>query len=331
MTFTRTQITSTNDADTPRVVHLGGDVIWYVYRRIDQGLYLQRETAGVRGPEIQIAIPVDAIDVVVDPDGVRAWIYFVTDGSLRRIEVTDKTETPTGQAVQRNSAWYERAEVHAGGAGLDLVWGFPDPASGAIRRDDDPRSVYPPTIAAFDSGIPGTRTIIIQAGPVRFGSVVKFRLYRDTDPDGAGFQLFAEVPLPAGAPFAVIDVPAPVGAERFVWAATSVSRPPLAEETSFSNLVVETIRSPGSLMRDSGGGGGLDARWGLTDRIPVKVATPLVSEPLASGGPGLDARWGLTDRTPLKYATAPVSEPLAGGGPGLDSRWVLDGVGVINP
>lgn len=125
--------------------------------------------------------------------------------------------------------------------------------------------------------------------------------------------------------------PAPVGAERFVWAATSVSRPPLAEETSFSNLVVETIRSPGSLMRDSGGGGGLDARWGLTDRIPVKVATPLVSEPLASGGPGLDARWGLTDRTPLKYATAPVSEPLAGGGPGLDSRWVLDGVGVINP
>lgn len=330
MTFTRTQITSSNDADSPRVVHLGGDVIWYVYRRIDKGLYLQREAAGVRSTEIQIAIPVDHIDVVVDPDGIRAWIYFVTDGALRRIEVTDKNETPTGQAVQRNSAWYERAEVHAGGGGFDAVWGFPDPATAAIRRDDDPRAIYPPNLASFDSGAPGLRTLIIQAGPVRFGSLVKFRLYRDMDHAGSGFALYADVPLPAGAPFAVINVPAPTGSQRFVWAATAVARPPLGEETSFSNLVIETARPPGSLMLGSGGATGLDTRWSMTDRVPVKVAPPIVSEPLAAGGPGLDTRWGMTDRPPLKYASPTV---IASGtaGAGLDSRWVLDGIGVINP
>jgi hypothetical protein len=331
MTFNRTEITTTNDADNPRVVHLGSDTIWYVYRRTpNAGLYLQREVNNVRGPETLIADPVTALDVVVDPDGTRAWIYFVTDGSLRRIEVTDKTEHPTNQAVQRNSGWYERIEVHAGGHGLDTIWGFPDPSSGAVRRDDEPLAIYPPTIAIFEGG-PGIRTILIQAGPVRYGSILKFRVYRDADPAGAGFQLYGEVPYPPGAPFVVIDVPAPVGAQRFVWAATTVGRPPVARETCFSNRVIETVRSPGSLMRGSGGAMGLNSAWTLTDRTPVKLATPPDSFPLAGGAMGLNHQWTITDRTPIKYALPVDSFPLAGGAMGLDTRWIADGVGIINP
>lgn len=327
----RTRITFTDDASKPHALRLSATIVWYAYKRADGGLYLQRSVSGVLGSEILIATPVSELDAVVDPDDSRAWICFVTDGSLRCIEITDKTETPTTQAVQRNSGWYERLELHAGGVGLDSILGFPDPSSGSIRRDDGPLSIYPPSIYLFESTTPGTRAMLIQISTVRYGSILKFRVYKDEDPGGAGFQLYGEVPYPYGAPFVLVNVPAPVGAQRFVWAATVVGRPPISRESCFSNRVIETAQSPGSMSQGSGGAMGLDTRMTHTDRTPVKLALPTDSNPLSGGAMGLDTKWTQVDHTPIKLSLPQDSNQLSGGALGLDTRWVLDGIDILNP
>jgi len=319
MTFNRTKITTSNDTDTPRVVHLGSDVIWYVYRRADKGLYLQREAAGVRGLEVLVALPVTTLDVAIDPGGLKAWIYFVTDGSLRRIEVTDKTETPTTQAVQRNSGWYERLLLAAPGMGVGSS--FP------------PTELLPPIIGLFDSTTPGQRALIIIPSAINIGRVAYFRLFRDTNPAGAGFQLYATLPLALGATFVLLDVPAAVAPQRFAWLATAVrSDPGRFLESDFSNFVVDKGQVEGDIVR-AAIGMGVNQTWDTIDRTPIKFAAPTDNYNFNGHiGMGVNQTWDPVDRTPIKYAAPTDSYNFNGHiGMGVNASWSLNGVDVLNP
>lgn len=313
MTFVRTKITSTNDTAHPRVVHLGSDVIWYVYRRVDRGLYLQRESAGVRSAEVLIATPVDALDVIVDPDDIRAWIYFVTDGSLRALQVTDKTETPTVQAVQRNAGWYVRSEftVAAGSSG---TW--------------TTTSITPPAIALVEVDLI-TRAIVTSIPTLAVGRVAFVRVYRMQDHDGLGWQPYGSpVLVPFGAPYVVIEVPATNYPFETRWAVTSIRLDPSFDESAFSNIQIDLGTPPGDLIRGRIAAGA-HSSWTLVDKTPVKLSGIPDTSPVDLGS-GTGATWTLVDKPPVKYAGVPDSYANVVAS-GVDASWILDGSDVLNP
>jgi hypothetical protein len=317
MTFSRTKITTSNDTDLPRVVHLGLNVIWYVYRRADRKLYLQREAAGARGAEVEIAQFVSAVDVAIDPGGLKAWIYFVTDGSLRRIEVTTTSETPSTQAVQRNDGWYERVLVRPS-MGTDSAF--------------TPTEIGAPTIALFDSGSPLTRTLVAIPPSVNIGRVSFLRIYRALSIAGAGFQLYATLPL-LGAPYAVVDVPAATSpAAPVSWIADAVRDESGRYLVSrFSSVVVDKAQADGDIVRMRLSMGS-ESGWTSVDRPPIKFAAPTDSYPFAGPSMGSESGWTSVDRPPIKFA-APTDSYLFAGVPsmGSDSRWTSNGIDVLNP
>lgn len=320
MTFSRTKITTTNDADLPRVVHLGSNVIWYVYRRANLRLYLQREAAGARGAEIEIAQFVSAVDVAIDPGGLKAWIYFVTDGSLRRIEVTTIAETPSTQAVQRNDGWYERVKVQAPGMGVDS--NFP------------PVEIGTPVIGLFDSGSPSTRSLLAIAPTTKIGRVSYFRIYRALSMAGAGFQLYATVQLRIGEGFIVLDVPAAVSPSSPVSWICDVVRDEVGRYlvSPFSNTATDKGQVDGDLVRMRVSMG-VNQTWDAIDRPPIKLATPQDNYPFGSvPSMGANQSWSQIDRDPIKLATPTDSYTFSGApSTGADSRWTANGFDILNP
>lgn len=302
MTFTRSRITTSDDCDVPRVASLGSGVVWYAYRRsADKGLYVQRELNGVMGAETLIAAPVDYIDVAVDQDDARAWIYFTCDGALRAIEVTDKTEALGPQIFQRGQGWHERISTRAlGGAGVVNAMGFTDEFTSAFRLDDGPVEVYPPTISVLDIGSPTQALLVIEPRPVTFGVVNKFRVFRQTDHDGAGWGWYSDVALPTELTQVTLTVPRSAYPAVSEWVATAV-RYHYPEESAWSNVV-----------RD--------------DQLGETVRT------LGLGGAGVGHDYALVDKTPIKIS-APTEYVGFGklGGAGVGHRWTVNGIDIITP
>lgn len=327
-----TKITLTNDTDGARVLHLGSGVTWYVYARANRGLYLQRVASGVFGPETLVALPVDEIDVIIDPDGTRAWIYFTCDGALRAIEVTTLTETPGTQVFQRGQGWHERIEARAfGGPGLVNVMGFTDELTSAFRVDDGPVEVYPPTISVLDIGSPTQALLVIEPRPVTFGVVNKFRIFRQSDHDGAGWAWYSDLALPPGATQASLIVPRAVQPTVYEWVATAV-RFAYPEESAWSNVVRDDQLGE-SVRSGNMGGAGVGHDYALVDKSPIKISVPTEYVGFQKlGGPGVGHTFGLTDKTPIKIS-APTEyvgfQKL--GGPGIGHRWTVNGVDIITP
>lgn len=325
-----TRITFTDDADVPRVAHLGATVVWYAYRRAaDKGLYLQRGIGGVLGAETLIAAPVDKIDMIVDPDNVRAWIYFTTDGALRCIEVTDKTETPTVQVFQRGQGWYERLEGGLGGVGIPADFGFLDEITGAYRVDDGPVELYPPTLALLDIGSVTHLLLVIARGSVHYGRVDKFRVFRRDDHDGPGWGWHADVALPTGD--TVVSLPVPRGLLPAVrqWAATAVRLVPLYE-SAWSNVVTES--EPGDAAVGKFGGLGVGGSWATVDLVPAKNAATDSYQARRHGGAGVEHSATFTDKTPIKNNAGTDEYPThRHGGSGVGGRWAVNGFEIITP
>lgn len=329
----RTRITFSNDTDRPHVVHLGATVAWYVYRRdADKGLYLQRAVGAVLGPETLIAAPVDRVDMLVDPDGLRAWIYFTCDGALRCIEVTTLTETPSTQVFQRSPGWHERISTRAlGGAGIASAMGFTDLLTSAFRVDDGPVEVYPPLISLLDVGSPTQALLVIEPSTILFGVIGKFRVFWQSDYDGAGWAWYSDVPLPAGSPQVSLLVPRATSPTVNEWVVTAV-RFHYPEESAWSNIVRDSTLGE-AVITQGLGGAGLGHSYGLVDKSPIKISVPTENITLrALGGAGLGHAYGLVDKSPLKVNVPTENIDLhALGGAGLGHRWVINGTEIITP
>lgn len=115
MSGDRERITTTNDAVQARVAVLSGGVVWYGYRRADAGLYLQREIAGVRDPEVKVADAVAWFDLLLDPAGTTAWVVFMQDTVLVRFQVTNLATDPlTLASYTRQDHWTDAICVGGG-------------------------------------------------------------------------------------------------------------------------------------------------------------------------------------------------------------------------
>lgn len=312
-------------------MHLGSNVVWYAYRRIDGGLYLQKSVSGVLGPETLVAAPVDYIDTIIDTDGTRAWIYFTCDGALRAIEITTLTETPSTQVFQRSPGWHERANAGlGGGGGIISAFGFTDETDSSWRTDDGPVELYPPKISLLDVGSPTQLLLLIEPGSVTFGNVDKFRTFKMSDHDGAGWSWYSDVVLPGGAIQASLLVPKSVFPTVNQWVATAVRYRP-ADESAWSNIISEG--DFGDAVTSKLGGPGTEHSWDLTNKTPKKYASPNDEyAPGRLGGQGTENAWAQTNKTPKKYAS-PNDEYSVGklGGAGTLGSWALNGVGVITP
>jgi hypothetical protein len=325
----RTRITFTNDTSGSRALHVGSDVVWYVYLRATTttNLYLQRSVAGVFDPETLIAEHVDYVDTIVDSDNARAWIYFVSDEALRAIEVTDKTELPTYQFYQRSPGWNERVESMPPGAGFDGFFGFTDLQSGQVRQDDGPVEIYPPLLALADD-VPGQQILMVTPSQVTTGAINKFRVYRNTSIAGAGWQFWSDLPY---SPLSTLIVPAPVYPAEWFWVATAI-RYQNYKESAWSNVV--SSNDAGEVLRSSAlRGVGFEGYATFVDKTPVKLAPPAESyAPSHLRGVGFEGYATFVDKTPIKLA-APVDSYAPGKlrGGGFDFRFSLNGVDPIAP
>jgi hypothetical protein len=274
---------------------LGSTVVWYAYRRAaDKGLYLQRAVAGVPGPETLIAQPVDKIDMIVDPDNTKAWIYFTTDGALRCIEVTDKTEMPTVQVFQRGQGWYERVEGGFSGIGADDFTGFTDLQTAAVRRDDGPIEVYPPLLAIADAPTSGFQVLLITPSQINRGAIAKFRVYRNASIAGAGWQFWSDVPYSA---LSTLTVAKPVSPAVYQWVATAIRYQPY-KESVWSNIV--SSDDQGDVALGAFSGIGAEPTMTFVDKTPIKFAVPEDSYAnTALSGIGADFRFSLNGFDPL--------------------------------
>lgn len=121
MSGDRTRITTTNDAVQARVAVLTGAVTWYAYLRADNALYVQRELNGTRDPEVKVVDNVSWLDVMVDPSGTSAWILFMHDTVMARIQVTNLATDPMAlTSYTRRDHWYEPLGISGGGVRLSL-------------------------------------------------------------------------------------------------------------------------------------------------------------------------------------------------------------------
>lgn len=310
------RITITNDARVPRVAAFPNGVTWYAYiRESNSGLYLQREFGGVRGAEILVVNPVNRVEVIHDPDGGKAYLYFINDECLLRIEVTDALENPTLQAYTRSATWYDAA-FSGFGAGAD--------ASVSSPRID------PPSIALLPHpSLASLRTLII-ARPnialVRNARLAGYLVYKNEDPAGQGYVLHATLPY-NGQPIQNLVVPATL-TPLTSWYVTSFKVRAGFLESLPSNIESDNGNVRGNTVGATFGAG-VDAGWSLVTKTPVKRA-PLPDLAPATFGAGVDVDWSRVTKTPVKRSRGPDTTAAAFGA-GVDVSWVLNGTEIINP
>jgi hypothetical protein len=309
----RTRITLTDDAKVPRLAAFPNGVIWYVYiRDADDGLYVQREQSGVRSAEILVAKPVHWLDVIHDPVSSSAYVYFINDESLLRIEVTDSLEAPTLQAYTRSANWYD-AIFASPGIGTDAEYAAPD--------------LDPPSISLVNTPSPSLRTLIIAATTTlpKNQDVSRFYVYRDIGA-GKGYELYATLAY-AGA---VIYLSVPTTTTpRTLWYVTQARVVPGRRAESAPSNIEEDAGSVRADGLSSIGGTGTNADWTKIDKSPVKLSAG-VDSIAPFGGTGTNADWTKVDKSPVKLS-AGVDAVSPIGGTGTNASWVVNGVEVINP
>lgn len=315
----RTRITTTNDATVPRCVALPGGVIWYAYLRTGGILCVQREVGGALDPEVAVTSPVTWFDAELDPSGTKGWIFFIHDGVLEKLEVTNLVADPfTAVALTRSTGWYEGANQAGAGFPTMPVWSLVDrvplkrnvlESVGALGAGfptvawAPENGPYPPTLAIeAPYGFP-TRTLVVTL-PDRSlylnRNIIQVHFFRQEDP-GVGFLPYSVVPV-GPLDTVLYAYVAVTGTPETKWFARCVRLGYQAATSRPSNTVTDNGNLPPIYLENvSGRGAGFPTvSFATVNREPVK-----------------------------KLVLETLNTPTGAGFP--FTKWALDGQDVLNP
>lgn len=308
-----TQITFTDDALVPKCITFGGTVNvvrWYAYIKSGSlyNIYLQRWVDGVFDAEV-LAVEanppafgadqpgLEYFNFIADPsDNTKAYLYFLSDGTLFRIQVTSSPigELPTTQQFDRVN---NRADTR-----------FPDigSASAPLSPASLAGQMPPPTMVMLESTTPGNRVLVLGAvnGPTERYFPTAIEVYRAQN-EGESV-LFATVYV-RPVPQLILEVPAAAGGNTELWHARSVNQ--IYDTRSNFVHVWDNGTDPTGEAGDSEALGGASAP--LTpdlvkvSRQPVKVTKQEPDEdaqPLSSASAPITPLLTKVSRQPIKTA-----------------------------
>lgn len=334
--MTRTRITTTNDASSPKTVWLGSGIKWYAYiRPPNQTLCIQRSVGGVRDPEIAITTPVPNFDVILDPAVPNTgWIYFVHDGATEKLQVTPLGAALNSIAYLRQDGWYQSVPAVHGGTQLLQQWTTTEFPPVKFARTDNildgvkglggTQLLYtwatsegpdPPTIALERTTI--DLHLVITAMPnlatFRNRNITQLKIYRKEN-EVTGYLLYSTFTLPPQPhtwepPNPALKFLIPfTGSPITYWYATCVRTGYLASESAPSNVVFDDGNLPIIYLELplSGGGTGLEQSFTTTE---YTIDKRLVTDP----------------------PTDTVGEQVGFGGTSLLRQWTVNGNNILNP
>ena len=329
----RTRITTTNNASSPKVVWLGSGIIWYAYiKPPNETLFIRRSVAGVLDPEFEITHPVPKVDVTKDP-GVadQGWIYFIHDGSVQKILVTQLAASFNSVAYLRQDGWYQSVPSSMN-TGVQRTWTATEflptktirsdtffdgtagaPGVGLQRTWDASEGPDAPSIV-FEKTTVNLHLVITLPNRLTFRNrnITLLNVYKYTSAV-LGWELQQQVavpPIPSP-----MDPPSPLlqalipDSPVMLWKVTCVRTGYLASEGFPSNILTND---------------------GL---IPIIY----LEEPVAGFNTGIHQTFGTTDMTPNKtlVSSPVVDQPFSEGngafGTGIFKSWVVNGFDIINP
>lgn len=309
----RTRFTTTGDVTHPKVLALANGVRWYAYLR-GPVLCVRRGVDGVWDAEVPVTHPVASLDVEVSPDGTTGWIYFIHDGVLEKIEVTNlTTDSISTVALSRQAGWYEVVRVASTGTGFGASWTLVAHPPLKVFRTDDPTPTprmaaglggsWAPTegpdapslaIEAF-YGFP-TRTLIVDLpnrstyrnrGIARVdlrrleASTEHPEVYTQLAVGESTVRLYATVPATATPVTIWTAVCVRLGGQP----STGVASNPVVDDGNLPTIYLE-------MMQTTMGGAGLSRQWATTDHQPSKNAAAEVLSTMRAGGT-LATRWAV--------------------------------------
>lgn len=314
------QITFTDDALVPKCITFGGTtnvVRWYAYIRssADNNIYLRRSVDGVLAAEVLTveANPpafgadqpgIEYFNFIADPaDNTKAYLYFLSDGTVFRITVTS---TPIGE--QPTTQQFDRVNNRA-----DTMI----PAVGSAGAPMSPTGAYgqipPPTLEVVRSSIPGNHVLII--GPVNgpteryFPTIVE--VYRaQNEANSVLFDTLFVGPVAQ----LTLEVPAPAGGNTELWHARSLN-PEFGTQSNFSHLwdTKDPIGEAGPNQALSGAGSPLTPGIIKLSRQPQKITRQEPDEtvqPVSSAGSPLTPAVVKLSRQPIKTSEQESDETV---------------------
>lgn len=305
----RTRITISNDTSFPRIITLGSGVLWYIYIRSGNKLCVQREVSGIRDAEVEICSPVTYADAVLSPDSSVGWIYFITDGGLQSVQVTNLAIDPMNAVpFNRQDSWYENLELWGSGF-TQTDWSATDrpPIKKLYVEPSKLDNSGFSTIAWEASEGPDTpvlaiewfvgepyRTLVVSLpnrSLYRNRNITHVRVFRRLSTSTTFTEYSYEV-VGLYDNEITINVPITVTPATY-WRATCVRTGYLASESALSNTVADDGNVPPIYLQKVGvdGSGFTTSTWTTTDHPPLKKVF-MDNGPILNNGSGFaSASW----------------------------------------